>query len=197
MSECVSRLLVDMTSNQHYIYTHTCNLIHQAVFQACPVLRETAITFASQSSFLPAGRTLTLPSIFHLYLQPPSSAFILPLMIFPVPSLYRSALSHISSTLLLFAPSPPPFSFSLLCFSLQPLSDSQQLPSPSPHQLFYPPKHCAPAHCLSLAPLLNYHLCVSGWPRWTLYLVNIDWREEVNERMRDRGDLAAKVELGS
>lgn len=118
MSEYVSRSLVDMTPNRHHIYTHTHLQFNTLVFQAFLVLRETAITFSSQSSSLPARRTLTLPSIFHLHLKPPSSTFILPLMIFLFPSLRRNALSHIS-----FHPSPfLPFTSLPRSASLSPVS---------------------------------------------------------------------------
>lgn len=63
-----------MAANQHYIYAHTCSLIRGALFKACPVRRETAITLSSQSSF-PASAPHLHPVI-HFS---PSSVISLPL----------------------------------------------------------------------------------------------------------------------
>lgn len=135
--------------------------------------------------FLPAHLTCTPPSIFHPL--PPLSAsccpplspatlirLIPPFMTFPFLSpVLQCSPPHISlysSSFLPFAPphqllSPPILIRSTLRLLLAafPFSTSALLP---------PPPHCAPAHCLSLATLLIYHLCVSDLLRWTLHLVN-------------------------
>lgn len=74
MIKCVRALLVGMTANQQTrTYTHAPSFMRKAVFKACPVLREAAITFSSfNHRCLPRHRTLTLPTISHPV--PPLSA---------------------------------------------------------------------------------------------------------------------------
>lgn len=111
---------------------HNCT---HAGFKYCLVylnalLRETAITFSSQSSVRREQRSLAPLSIFHplsllyqppsfpLYLQPPSSAVILPFMTSPhFLSLCRNVLSLI-------------YHVTLPCFSPSPVPHHPQLPSP-------------------------------------------------------------------
>lgn len=169
-----------MTANQHYIYAHTCSLIRNALFKACPVQREShysliSIIFSCQGAS-PAPRhpffTLCLryqPPAVHLYLQPPSSASFPHLWLSPLCPVLQCSPPHISLYSSSFTPphqllSPPILIRSTLGLLLAAFSFSTSA--------LLPPSHCAPAHCMSLAPLLIYHLCVSDLPRWTLHLVN-------------------------
>lgn len=112
---CWLKWLLSGTTDTH-THTHTCNLKSEVIFKVCPLLRETAITFSSQSSFLP----LTLPSIFHP-LHPLSHTLLLssPISSHPRPHFSRSHISLHSSSFL-----PHRQSASLSRFSLYPLSDS-------------------------------------------------------------------------
>lgn len=67
--------LVDTTAGRHYIYAHTCSLIRNALFKACPARPETAITLSSQSSF-PASAPHLHPAI---HFSPSASVISLPL----------------------------------------------------------------------------------------------------------------------
>lgn len=122
-------------------------------------------------------QTLTLPSSFHSF--PSLSAWFSHLWLSPhYLSLCRIALSLIyHSTLPGFSPSP--VLSSQLPSPLFLIISTLRLPLAFPYPLSLLPlrissslSHSAPAHCLPLAPLLIYHLFVSGRPGWTLHLVN-------------------------
>lgn len=184
MTECLNASPVEMTANQQHIHTHIHTYRRTLDLNTEPVLREAAITFSSPSSFPQTHLILTLPSIFHplLYqpssflpdLQPPSSAFVLPSMTSPSLSILLSqrSLSHTSLSPLHRS---CPHSSSLPA-SLSPDSHYSHSQTPVscllPLRIGSPLPHSAPARCLSLAPLLIYHLFVSDWLGWTLYLVN-------------------------